>query len=381
MQKNKLIVIFLTLIIMIAVTPFIFSKLMNSKYDTMLLNIEQNYGVKIKENQDKSSYLTTDRYFEVKIPGKTLNIPGIKYIVVDIETKFKNLPVTNVEFDGIIKDVVFINPKDNEIFPKFLRGIKFVVITPDFKVYRYRILDTDKNVEGVKFVLKGINGIFNLPEKENKTDGKVLEIANKQMSLKIKNFEEIQNAKNGFSQQFKYNIELKAPKFDLNVTNAKDSYALKFTQKFANVSSHSYIKNISVNHGLFEVNNFKIDTYIRHLDKNSVMDLREGKKNYEFFNKGFDGNFDLNIKNIRFMQDLGFVLAKGEFKILPGNNIEKLHNNKIDFINLTLHIEISPKMYEVLYNFAPAFKKFFKLQNNKAVADINIVKGEIEKSY
>jgi len=381
MQKNKLIVIFLTLIIMIAVTPFIFSKLMNSKYDTMLLNIKQNYGVKIKENQDKSSYLTTDRYFEVKIPGKTLNIPGVKYVVADIETKFKNLPVTNVEFDGVIKDVVFINPRDNEIFPKFLRGIKFIVITPDFKVYRYRILDTDKNVEGVKFVLKGINGIFNLPEKENKTNGKLVEIANNQILLKIKNFEEIQSAKNGFSQQFKYNIELKAPKFDLNVTNAKDGYSVKFTQKFANVSSHTDVKEILANNGFFEINSFKADINVNHLDKNSIMALREGKKNYEFLNKGFDGNFDLNIKNIRFMQDLGFIFAKGEFKILPGNNVEKLHKNRIDFVNAKFHIEISPKIYEAISNFAPEFKRFFKLQNNKAVANINIVKVEIEKSY
>jgi len=64
------------------------------------------------------------------------------------------------------------------------------------------------------------------------------------MSFKIKNFEEIQSAKNGFSQQFKYNIALKAPKFDLNVINAKDSYSIKFTQKFANITSHTDIKDI-----------------------------------------------------------------------------------------------------------------------------------------
>ena len=69
-MKNRFVVMFITFIVMILLTPIIFSKLMNSKFNTMLLKIQQQKGIIIKEIKDKSTYLTTDRIFDVKIPGK-----------------------------------------------------------------------------------------------------------------------------------------------------------------------------------------------------------------------------------------------------------------------------------------------------------------------
>jgi len=375
MQKNKLAVMFLTLIIMIAITPFIFSKLMNSKYDTMLLKLSQNEGLKIKEKEDKSTYLITDRYFEVKIPGKTLHIPGVRYIVADIETKFKNLPVTQVEFDGVIKDVVFVDRKDNEIFPEFLKGIKFVVITPDFRVYRYKILDEDKNVRGVEFSLKGINGIFNLANKENNLKGRLIKIANTQMGLEIRDFSQQAYFTKNFSQNLKYSLFIKGPNLDIKVLNENDFYKISLN-KDVNLSFRSAFNKLSINNGFFEVDNFNGKLSLLNLDK-AVLSSDVNKK-LEILNKGFRGDFELDVKNIRFIQNLGFIQAKGEFQILPGNNVEKLRNNNFDFVNAKFYIKTSPKIYEAIKNFAPEFKRFFKVKNKKVEANIEIKKGKIE---
>jgi len=71
-------------------------------------------------------------------------------------------------------------------------------------------------------------------------------------------------------------------------------------------------------------------------------------------------------------------MARGEFKVLAGNNIAKIKQNKIDFINAKLHIETSPKIYEAIKNFAPEFKRFFKVKNKKVEANIEIKKGKVE---
>lgn len=68
-MKNKLLIMFLTFLVMIGVTPLIFDKLMNAKFNKMLENVKKD-GFEVIQIEDKSTYLQTDRIFKVVIPGQ-----------------------------------------------------------------------------------------------------------------------------------------------------------------------------------------------------------------------------------------------------------------------------------------------------------------------
>ena len=109
-MKNKLIIMLVTFIVLIAITPFVFSKLMNSKFNKMLDNLRKD-GIEIKLIEDKSSYIKTDKLFLVTIPEKFLvkqNLEGIKSIVLKVEAQFKNLPVTDVLFWVKLKKLLYL---------------------------------------------------------------------------------------------------------------------------------------------------------------------------------------------------------------------------------------------------------------------------------
>ena len=109
-MKNKLIIMLVTFIVLIAITPFVFSKLMNAKFDEMLDNLRKD-GIEIKLIEDKSSYIQTDKLFLVTIPekfliNKDIALEGVKSVTLEIETKFKNLPITDVLFLGKVKKLI-----------------------------------------------------------------------------------------------------------------------------------------------------------------------------------------------------------------------------------------------------------------------------------
>ena len=104
MNKSKIIVMGITFIVLILITPLVFSKLMNAKFNQMLKKYE-NEGYSIKLIKDKSSYIQTDKVFEVLIPGKKVNL-NVNDINITLEVKFKNLPVTNVVFEGVVNSIL-----------------------------------------------------------------------------------------------------------------------------------------------------------------------------------------------------------------------------------------------------------------------------------
>ena len=126
-MKNKLIVMILTFAVMIALTPLVFSKLMNAKFNQMIENLNKE-GIKVEVIKDKSSYLQTDKILSVEIPKEYLN-NAFESINLEVEAKFKNLPVTNVLFLGNVKNVKLMpqfakyENKINEFLKKY---IKFV---------------------------------------------------------------------------------------------------------------------------------------------------------------------------------------------------------------------------------------------------------------
>ena len=126
-MKNKLIVMILTFAVMIALTPLVFSKLMNAKFNQMIENLNKE-GIKVEVIKDKSSYLQTDKILSVEIPKKYLNNTFEK-VNLEVEAKFKNLPVTNVLFLGNIKNVKLMpqfakyENEINEFLKKYIKLI------------------------------------------------------------------------------------------------------------------------------------------------------------------------------------------------------------------------------------------------------------------
>ena len=126
-MKNKLIVMILTFAVMIVLTPLVFSKLMNAKFNQMIENLNKE-GIKVEVIKDKSSYLQTDKILSVEIPKKYLN-NAFESINLEVEAKFKNLPVTNVLFIGNIKNVNLMpqfEKYENEINEFLKKYIKLI---------------------------------------------------------------------------------------------------------------------------------------------------------------------------------------------------------------------------------------------------------------
>jgi len=169
-MKNKLIVMFLTFIIMILITPVIFSKLMNNRYDTMLLNLSQN-GYKIKTLKENSGYLKSERILDITIPGDKLGLNQVKYIKVKVKTYFKNLPVTDVYFEGKIKDIKL--KYKNPLIENLAKKVEFKAVTPNFKIYAFSInpakykdfsMDTVKGKLDIKNKILTFNTNFSFKE-------------------------------------------------------------------------------------------------------------------------------------------------------------------------------------------------------------------------
>jgi hypothetical protein len=154
-MKNKLVVMFLTVLVMIAVTPLIFSKLMNAKLEKMVENLNKE-GYKVKLIEDKSGYLKTDKVFLVDISGKKLNNQLIDNLEFKIETSFYNLPVTKVDFKGVLKKIDLTSKEYNYDINSLLNNkIKFTATTPNFKIYSYKLDDINLPIDNSKINIKG----------------------------------------------------------------------------------------------------------------------------------------------------------------------------------------------------------------------------------
>jgi hypothetical protein len=160
MNKQKYIVMGLTFLILIVLTPLIFSKLMNAKLNKMVENLNKE-GYSVKLIKDKSSYLKTDKVFLVDISGDKLNNQLIDNLEFKIETTFNNLPVTKVDFRGVLERIdLTVKEYNDEINTLLDRKIKFIATTPNFRVYDYKIEDINLPLSQAKVKIKGIKGIF-----------------------------------------------------------------------------------------------------------------------------------------------------------------------------------------------------------------------------
>ena len=380
MKNNKLIIMLLTFVVMIFATPIIFDKLMNSKFNTMLLNVQQNNGIVIKPLENKSSYIQTDKTYEVTIPGSVIGQRDIKYIKLLTEVKFKNLPVTNVIFHNIVKKIVLSNNQEL----KFLENnLIFDVITPDFKHYKYKVVDKKVDIDNqVEIAWNNFNGIYVYPENFKNEDGNI-EVTIKKDNSKISLnhlFSQflILNKKSEQDSKIK-EFSIKAPNLTVDVKDV-ESKSIKIDKNTTiDVSSSTNVKSVDVNN-MFKLENATSTISFYGLNKKAIEAIQQGNRDKvkDLLNSGFSGKLSLDIKNVFFMQPLGFVNIDVDYNVSKGNNYEALRENKdINFLTLNAKIVTSPKLIQFLGMSDPRMASLIKVENNKAIVIIKINKGHI----
>ncbi|QCT94423.1 DUF945 domain-containing protein [Caminibacter mediatlanticus TB-2] len=387
-MKNRLIVFIATFLIMVLITPFVFSKLMNSKFDKMLDNLKKS-GIEIKEVKNKSSYILTDRVFLVKVPGKTIDEDSIEYIEAQVESKFKNLPVTDVKFFGDVKKIVFKDEDLNQINPLIKDKIKFLVITPNFKTYKYKIFDNNISDKSFVFKFKGINGIYNYPNNENNLNiqSLILSIENR-VKFEANNFKSYYKNNN-------YQI-LSGSEFNFSATYLNNKFLFDsiksdnkvFISDKAKAISKLLVKNINFNNQLILKNNY-LDLNLSNIDYKTIQKLRntnDKKKQEELLKelvtKGLKANLKFDIKDIEIKnQKLGFINLYAKLNIKPDDKLfEKLENKDLEDINLSLKLKTTPKIATILAITNPVIGAVFmnaKQDKNGVLISLDIKEGKI----
>ncbi|ACM92831.1 hypothetical protein NAMH_0334 [Nautilia profundicola AmH] len=389
-MRNKLIVMGITFLILIAITPLIFGKLMNSKYNQMLNDLREK-GMQIKIVEDKSSYLQTDKILEVTIPSKILNTQGIiEEIKLNIETKFKNLPVTNVVFLGKLDKVILNEQFKNseKELNKFLKKyIEFVVTTPNFRDYSYKFKDIIINNNPIVGI-EHITGVFKNGELlKNKLNIKDIYVKDKKGFIEIKNFKnEFEgNEKNSLSKT-NFNVNVDLNRFKLQIQNVYSTTKTVLTD-VAKVNSTFGFKTLSVPNAV-NADNFKVIAEVKGIETNLLKKLAQAKETEKdkylekIFEKGFSINIDSLLKDIKVMQrDFGGYNLNFNIKFLPTKNFrEKLNNNNVDFIDAKLHLVTTPEIANILMNALPRSAFLFALakkENGKVILNLEFKQGKL----
>ena len=375
-MKNKIMVMIVTFVIMIILTPVIFGKLMNSKFNTMTLKLQQQKGILIKEIKDKSSYLTTDRIFEVKIPGSLLNDNGIDYIEMTSEVKFKNLPVTNVYFHNIIKDVVL---EDGEKLP-FLKNAQIDVVTPNFKVYSFNI----KPIKYKNFNLSQIKGTFSVNKNISTLSIDKISLNENKLSFNIINFKSItQKAINFFKSEDKFDLDLKFLDKSINVKNVNILTSLRKAKK-TSINFNLSFKDLKFSK-IIEADNF--NTKIKIYDLNSTLfnkAIRSQDKNLtlQLLANGFKLDINSSLNNLSF---LGF--NEGGFKlrlktiIYKAKNLKDFNKNFKNYLAIYINADISENFAKMLKDSFPITRQFLNIppdKNGIVHLKINLDRGSLK---
>ncbi|GAB6074383.1 hypothetical protein [Nautilia lithotrophica] len=389
-MKNKLIVMGITFLILIAITPFIFGKLMNSKYNQMLNDL-RNKGITINIVKDKSTYLQTDKILRVTIPSKILNSQGlIEEVELNIETKFKNLPVTNVLFLGNVENIKLAdNFKNiqNDLNTFFKKYVKFVITTPNFKDYAYKFDDIIIN-NNPTIGIEHITGTFKRGENlKNILKIKDIYVKDKKGFIEIKNFKNQfeGNEKNSLSKtDFNVNVDLN--RFKLQI-NSVYSTTKTFISDVAKVNSTFGFKTLNIPNAV-NADDFKVNMEIKGIKTALLKKLAQAKEDEKdqylekIFEEGFDINIDSSLKNIKAMQrDFGGYTLNFDIKFLPTKNFKaKLNSNNIDFIDAKLNLITTPEIANILMNTLPRSAFLFALakkENSKVILNLEFKQGKL----
>ena len=375
MNKSKLLVMAFTFVILIAITPFIFSKLMNSKFNQML-DKYRSEGYKIELIEDKSSYVTTDKVFNVVIPGNKLDLKDIKNLNLKVEVVFKNLPVTNVTFDTILKKVILSNNQEID----FKDRIEAVIVTPNFKEFSYKLKDIYYQDNSGILTLKGVKGNF-------RKDFTLFVLKSSTLIFKDKNSNQVeirdlevktQKDENSEFSKVRLNVVWNEPNFTYQINGLEFSNRV-FGDKTTQVNLGFKFKNFIIPN-IAEFDKFDSKLEISNL-KLSLKDISSygllPKASQEelvisAIQKGFDLSFRGKVKNIKSLasgEDLKGISVDLSAKVLPFD-IKKVDMNKLDFLHANLRVVVSNKIVS-----------FFKSINPQMTARFLVLARENGSNY
>jgi hypothetical protein len=388
-MKNKIVVFILTFAVMVLATPFVFDKLMNSKFNQMLNNLKKE-GYVIKEIENKSSYLTTDRVFEVVIPGKKIDESGyIKDVILKVEAKFKNLPVTDVRFFGKLLKIESFNKNFEEEINKIIKDkIKFIVITPNFKVYKYKIEDSKLNVGINEISFKGIDGIYSYPSKNTLNISSLLFKDIRGISFEVKLFKNIYQKENNViktNTKFNFYAALKQNRISiLNITSNSVTYLGDLIKSVSDL--HFDTMNILNN---VMIKDFNLKFIADKIDAKTLKELQNVTDSQQqeiliqkLLSRGLELNANLKIKDIEaFKQKLGFLDVDAKLEIKPDDRLfDKLKNKDLSDIVFFVNLKTTPQMSLVIMNLIPQSSFVFALakkEKNMIEVVLKLKNGEI----
>jgi len=375
-MKNKLSVMILTFIIMIVLTPVIFSKLMNSRYDKKLINLSQN-GYKIKTIKENNGYLKSERVLDVVIPGSKLGNKEIEYIEAEIKTDFKNLPVTNVYFEGKIKDIKLKTP--NPIIEELAKKIEFTAITPNFKTYAFSI----KPLKYQELTIDTIKG--NLDTQKNIiTLNTNATLKNRKTVLNVKNIHLVsQREKDFFKNSGKFDINIEIGDKNATVKNVNVNTVLSM-KKNAFVDTKISFKKLMFSRiinaddfytkvKLYDLNSTLFKKSINKKDKNLTLQL---------LSKGFKVDVNSSLKNLTFLgfNQGGFNLNV-KVAVDKAKNIQDFEQNFKKYLSLKIDADMSKEFAKMLKQSFPMIRGFLNVPaDKKGIVHIrfNLAKGAIK---
>ncbi len=375
-MKNKLTVMIITFVILIGITPLIFGKLMNSRFNTMILKSQQQKGIVAKEVKNKSSYLTTDRTFEVTIPGSVIHQKRIKSIKLLTEVKFKNLPVTNVWFHNIVKDVELQN---GEKIP-FFKKIVFDVTTPDFKTYAFVI----KPLKYKTFNLSSVEGTFKIDKDISKLNINTISLTDRKLRFYVDDFLSVtQKNKNLFKTENKFNLHLQFMDKNISVNNVDILSSLKIAKK-ADINLKLSFKNLLFSK-IIRANDF--NTKIRIYDLNSsilnkAVSSKDKNLTLALLANGFKTKITSSLKNFMF---LGF--NQGGFNlnikttVYKAKSLKDFENNFKKYLAISIKADISENFAKMLKDSFPLTRQFLNIppdKNGIIHIRINLDRGQIK---
>ena len=384
-MKSKIIGFVLSFVVMIAVTPFVFDKLMNSRFDKMLANLQKR-GVIIKEIEDKSSYLKTDRVFEVTLPKSVLGTREIEWVRLKVEAIFNNSPVTDVKFKGNVEKVQLSSEKDTKALNELIdKKIRFLVVTPNFKTYRYKIEDTVLEKDNLKVGYKGINGIFEINGyKKNRfyiSKIYIQDLQNK-ILLQADNFKTSSvNEANTTKSDYKLDMLLKSDSHTITLSGISGNNITSVFKKLSSVSVID-ISKIAFDNQFF-VYNTKFSLNLKDVDYKAVENKEVNEENLiKLLEKGLKLKSALFIKDVKLKnEDIGFLDAQLDLDFRPTSNIfSKIMLQQFDFVDAKLIVKAAPKMVSFLNALFPQSAILFanaKQSGDALMVDIELKNQEI----
>jgi len=375
-MKTKPIVMIVTFVVMILLTPVIFSKLMNSRYDTMLLNLSQN-GYKIKTIKENIGYLKSERVLDVVVPGEKLGLKDVKFIEAKVKTYFKNLPVTNVYFEGKVKDIKLKKP--NPLIEKLAKKIEFKAVTPDFKTYaftinpiKYQILsiDTIKGKLDTKKHILSFNTNGNI--KENNL---TFQVAN--LNTFIQKEKDFLRNKSGFDIDIKLGEKgavLKGVVLDNTISFRKNPF-IDFKLSFNNLNFSKIIEadDFYADVKAYDFNKTLFKKVMFNKDKNLTLNLLAN---------GFKLDINSSLKNLTFLGfNQGGIDLLVKISVDKAKSIEDFNKNFKKYVAVKIKADMSKEFAKMLSQSFPVLRGFLRVpadKNGIVHININFAKGSIK---